>query len=124
MLKKIIWILNILAALAIVLSFLASWISPARVWWIALFVLGFEILFLINLFFSLYWMAVRNKRFLLSMIFVLLGLGKISGIIQINFSSYDEPSLKEKEYIKVMSFNVRLFDLYNWFHNAETRQRI
>src|SRR5207248_5684833 len=26
--------------------------------------------------------------------------------------------------LKIMSFNVRLFDLYNWFHNTETKQKI
>ena len=26
--------------------------------------------------------------------------------------------------IKVMSFNVRLFDLYNWTHNEEVKSKI
>ena len=26
--------------------------------------------------------------------------------------------------LKVMSFNVRLFDLYNWSHNEETKSKI
>jgi endonuclease/exonuclease/phosphatase family metal-dependent hydrolase len=124
MIKRIIWVLNILAVVALGLAFLAAWISPETIWWLALFGLGFEILFVINLLFVIYWMIVRDKRFILSLLLVLAGVGKIFGIVQINFSSEKEEILKEKGYIKVMSFNVRLFDLYNWFHNSTTRNKI
>ncbi len=122
--KKIMWVLNILAVIAFILSFLASWISPETLWWLALFGLGFEILFAINILFILYWIIVKDKKFFLSLVLVIFGIGKIFGILQINFSSQNESELREKGFIKVMSFNVRLFDLYNWFHNTETRQRI
>ena len=124
LLRKIFWVLNILAAIGLVFAFFASWVSPETLWWLALFGLGFEILFVINIVFFAYWLIVRRKRFLLSLVLVLLGLGKIFGIIQFNFSSENESKLREKGYIKVMSFNVRLFDLYNWFHNAQTRKTI
>src|SRR5205085_1428358 len=39
-------------------------------------------------------------------------------------SKKEEVTLKKEGYLKIMSFNVRLFDLYNWFHNTETRQKI
>ncbi len=123
-LKKIMWVLNIFAAIALALSFLAAWISPETLWWLALFGLGFEILFIINFLFIIYWIIVKNKRFFLSLILVLLGISKIFGIIQLNFSPQKEDVLKDEGYIKVMTFNVRLFDLYNWFHNTETRQQI
>jgi endonuclease/exonuclease/phosphatase family metal-dependent hydrolase len=54
----------------------------------------------------------------------MLGIGKIFGIFEINWPSKDESVLRDEGYFKVMSFNVRLFDLYNWFHNKETRQNI
>ena len=122
--KKIMWVLNIFAAIAFAFSFLAARISPETLWWLALFGLAFEILFIINFLFIIYWIIVKNKRFFLSLILVLLGIGKIFGIVQLNFSPQKEEVLKDKGYIKVMSFNVRLFDLYNWFHNTETRQQI
>lgn len=123
-LRKIIWVFNILAVIALLLSLSASWISPGSVWWIALFGLGFEILFVINLIFALYWLILRNRKFVLSLSITLLGLSKIFGIVQLNFSSKDEMTLRDEGYFKTMSFNVRLFDLYNWFHNKETRQKI
>ena len=35
--KKIMWVLNIFAAIALALSFLAARISPETLWWLALF---------------------------------------------------------------------------------------
>jgi endonuclease/exonuclease/phosphatase family metal-dependent hydrolase len=124
LLKKIIWILNLLVASATILSFAAAWISPENIWWLALFGLGFEILFAINILFIIYWLITRSRRFILSLAFVMLGLSKIFGIVQINFSHPSESDLQSKGYIKVMTFNVRLFNLYNWFHNTETRKKI
>ena len=89
-----------------------------------MFGLGYEILFVINFLFAIYWMLIHDKRFILSLVLVILGTGKIFSIVQINFSSEKEEVLKDEGYLKVMSFNVRLFDLYNWFHNTETRQKI
>ena len=124
MLKKIIWVFNILAVIAFVFAFLASWISPEKTWWLALFGLTFEILFVINFLFAIYWMLVHNRKFILSLALVILGTGKIFNIVQLNFGSEKEEVLKDQGYVKIMSFNVRLFDLYNWFHNKETRQKI
>jgi endonuclease/exonuclease/phosphatase family metal-dependent hydrolase len=124
MLRKIVWVLNLFAIAGLILSFLASWISPEKVWWLALFGLGFEILFVLNILFVVFWVITRDRRFMISLLLVILGMGKIFGIVQIEFTTDKEETLKKEGYIKVMSFNVRLFDLYNWFHNMETRQYI
>jgi len=122
--KRIIWWLNVLVAIALLFSILAAWISPETIWWLALFGLGFEILFVINALFAIFWIVTKDRRLLLSMALIILSLGNISGIFQFNFSNREEPELKADRYIKVMTFNVRLFNLYNWFHNTETRKKI
>ncbi|HQV99002.1 MAG TPA: endonuclease/exonuclease/phosphatase family protein [Bacteroidia bacterium] len=121
---RIIWVLNIFALTGLALSYLAAYVSPNKIWWLALFGLGYEIMLFINLLFVVYWLIARSRRFWVSLVFILLGIGKIFGIIQFNSQSKDEKILREEGNIKVMSFNVRLFDLYNWFHNSETRDNI
>jgi hypothetical protein len=37
MIKRTIWILNLVSTLALMLSLLASHISPEKIWWLALF---------------------------------------------------------------------------------------
>ena len=45
-----------------------------------------------------------------------------SRFIQLNPKISHNISFQSK--LKVMSFNVRLFDLYNWSHNEETKSKI
>jgi endonuclease/exonuclease/phosphatase family metal-dependent hydrolase len=122
--KRFIWWLNLAAAFSLLLAFLASYISPAKLWWLAYFGLAFEILFIVNLLFVSYWLLSKSRRFVLSLFLVLVGFSKFLGIIQYNFGTGNEEEQKANGYIKVMTFNVRLFDLYNWFHNKETREKI
>jgi len=117
--RLLFWI-NIFAAGSLLLSHLASFISPAKVWWLAMFGIGFGICVTTNLVFLIYWLIRRDKRLLLSLITLLLTADKLLGIYQIHFAQNDQP----KEAIKVMSYNVRLFDLYNWTHNNESKEKI
>lgn len=122
---RLLWILNILWLAALLLSYLAAYISPAKIWWLALFGLGYGTALVVNLFFILFWLFRRDKRFRYSLLLAILGIGKIFGMFQLNFTPQEEEATQwKKGRIKVMSFNVRLFDLYNWFHNADTRDRI
>ena len=104
--KKIMWVLNIFAAFALILSFLAALISPETLWWLALFGLGFEILFIINFLFIIYWIIVKNKRFFLSLILVLIGIEKIFGIVQLNFFPQKEDVLKQPAFIFLGKCNI------------------
>ena len=121
---RIVWVLNIFALIGLAFSYLAAYVSPRTIWWLALFGLGYEFMLVINLIFVAYWALTRNRKLWFSLIFVLIGIGKIFGIIQFNPESADEKTLAEQGHVKVMSWNVRLFDLYNWFHNNETRHNI
>lgn len=121
---RILWALNLFALIGLSLSYLASYVSPRTVWWLALFGLGYEIMLLINVAFVIYWLIARKKLYLYSLILVLLGIGKVFNIIQFNSISKDENILRTEGQLKLISFNVRLFDLYNWFHNNETRNNI
>ena len=51
-----------------------------------------------------------------------MGMYHHSRFLQINPKKHESISNNEK--IKVMSFNVRLFDLYNWTNNEEIKSKI
>lgn len=111
--------LNILFAIALLTGYAASHISPSFFWWPAFFGLALPFLVVINILFLLGWMVVGRIRFLLSLIVLILGYQSIPKIIQIN-------KMKEasKDALKVMSHNVRLFDLYMWQEDKHTRNDI
>ena len=82
--------------------------------------LVFPLLFLLNLIFLIYWLLRFKRIVLITLIPVFFGWTHIMSLM---------PSIKDKavenpDGISVMSYNVRLFDLYNWTDNLETRNRI
>ena len=123
--NKFIWICNILAMLGLIFSLLAAYISPSTIWWLALFGLAFGPLFLCNILFFVYWILMRRKRAFVVLFLIVLSFTRIPGMFRLNLSSEIEVESPEAQNsFKVMSFNVRLFNLYNWFHNVETKNQI
>ena len=103
------------------IAYLAPILSPKYFFIPAIFGLAFPILLIANLLFLIYWVSLKKIQFLLSGIILLLGWSHISGFFQINFPTKLNNSENE---IKILSYNVRLFDLYNWSNNIETRNKI
>jgi endonuclease/exonuclease/phosphatase family metal-dependent hydrolase len=95
----------------LVSSYLSLYISPVKFWPVAFAGLAYPVFLLCNLFFVLFWLVFLKKYFLLSLITILLGYNQTKTYIK--FSGSDR-KLSFENSIKVMSYNVRLFDLYNW----------
>ncbi len=112
---------NHIAAIALLISYLAPYISPENFWFIAFFGLAYPILVIINVVFVIYWMTQFKKNVFYSLIIILSGWSQIKCYVQINPTNIPSNS---KKLIKVMSYNVKLFDLYNWSHNIETRGKM
>lgn len=119
--------LNMISIFFLLLSYLASYVSPdGNFWWLQLIALTYGFLLILNAFFVLYWLIRRRKTFWYSLIAILIGSSWIFGIYKPGISTDHEPPKVDSTLfpIKIMSFNVRLFDLYNWFHNYETKDKI
>ena len=74
-----------------------------------------------NLTFIIYWLARKRLFSLLPAIAILLGWGHLNSFVTINSTG---KASKNSKQLKVMSYNVRLFDLYNWRDNELTRNEI
>jgi endonuclease/exonuclease/phosphatase family metal-dependent hydrolase len=125
--SKLMFVLNVIAVFFLLLSYLAAFVSPAgSFWWLQIIALTYGFLLLINLAFIIFWILLRRKLFWISAIAIAIGYSKIFSIAEPRFPSKINPVKDSAAVfpIKVMSFNVRLFDLYNWFHSNETRERI
>lgn len=122
---KALWIMNLFAIAALLLSYLAPYVSPDTVWWLALFGLAYGTILVINLIFVLLWALRSSRKAFVSLLLCIAGIGKIFSIAEPPvFRSQAPDTTRYHTPLKVMSFNVRLFDLYNWFHNSETRGNI
>ena len=121
-------ILNYIAALFLLASYLAALISPELFWPVALIGLLYPPLVLLNILFVVYWIIRRKKYFLISLIFIALGWTHHSRILHWNSIIESEKAeiVSTENRFKLMSYNVRLFDLYNWRSdkNKVTRDKI
>jgi endonuclease/exonuclease/phosphatase family metal-dependent hydrolase len=119
------WLLNLAVAAGLLFSYMAGSISPADIWWLALFGLGFGTFFVLNLICIAVWRWRKSRKYWLSLILCILGIGNLFDIVEPSlFRSHAPDPDRNVEPVKLMSFNVRLFDLYNWFHSSETRGNI
>ncbi len=115
-------ILALLALLGLVCSYLATTTSPEKYVFFYVFGLSYPIWLVINLF-SGGFLLLKGSRFgYLPLIAIAAGYGFLSDFIQI-MPARTKEAVAENTW-KVMSYNVRLFDLYNWSRNTETRNKI
>jgi endonuclease/exonuclease/phosphatase family metal-dependent hydrolase len=104
-------VLTVICLSSLLLSYLCPFIHPETIWIIPFFGLAYPVIACISLFFLLYWALLRSRWF-----FVVLGVILIGGklhfrTLAITFSPVE--ATEQDEVLKIMSYNVRLFDLYN-----------
>jgi endonuclease/exonuclease/phosphatase family metal-dependent hydrolase len=112
---------NHIVAISILVSYLAPHVSPENFWFIALFGLAYPVLVMFNLLFVLYWGLQLKKRAFYSLLIVFAGWFQLREYVQFNSS---EVADKSKNRIKIMSYNVKSFDLYNWNNDTTTRSKM
>lgn len=102
-------------------SYLSPYVSPESIWFVAFLGLAYPFLLMAAVVSFIYWAMQFRKRCIYPLAIILIGWPLLKTTFQINFSSTDFDQTKA---IKVMSYNVKVFDLYNWSNNAETRNKI
>ncbi len=108
---KLFLLLNTLAVIPLLISYLAAYVPPDVFWPVAFIGLAYPILVIINLLFVIFWVILVRKYFIVSLLAIALGWPHL--LTHIRFNSHEDLAHKHPK-IKVMSYNVRLFDLYNW----------
>lgn len=118
--KKIFLLSSFVAALLLVSGGFAGTVHPEKFWLLSFLGLAFPLLLAVNVFFVFFWMVVRLRYSLIPIAAVCFAWFPIVHGFAIN------NPLKEKTNgdLKVMTWNVRNFDLYNWNHNKETREKM
>lgn len=116
-----IYALNIIAVIGLLCSYLASYVSPNTTVIFAYFGLAYPLFLIINICFAIYWGIKKNKKAILSVIVLLLGWSQFFQFFQFPFNSSE---VTDSNSIKVMSYNVRLFDLYDWTKQENVKGKI
>ncbi|MCY1723439.1 endonuclease/exonuclease/phosphatase family protein [Prolixibacteraceae bacterium Z1-6] len=100
---KIVFLFNILAIIALVISYLSIYISPDVFWIPAFLGLAYPFIFFANVLFVVLWLILKPRNLLWSLFFILIGWNFIGQYIQL------KPKTAENTDIKVLSYNVGHF---------------
>lgn len=122
---RIVLILNILVAAGLLISYLAPLVNPARMIIPALFGLAYPFLLMANLLFLCYWLIRLNRVILLSLIVILIGWNHLNNLLPLSIKGSDLPeSAISDRMLKVLSYNVRGFDIYQWTRDPQAKKEI
>ena len=102
-------LINIVLIIALLLSYLAQWISPRHFWPIAFFGMAYPILAILNFIFIIHWIFRRRKFAIYSTIALLIGIGMIGRFIG---TGSNVELANPRSPLKVLSYNVHVFGRY------------
>jgi len=124
-LKGLILILNVLVAAALLLSYLAPFLNPSTWFLPAIFGLAYPYLLILNLIFLLYWLIRLKREILISLVIILLGWNHLNNLLPLNFRDSEIPvNVNRERMFKVLSYNIRQFDLIHWTREVEVKEHI
>lgn len=109
-------VLTVITFIAYVLPFLTPKIFPI----LSVLTLFMPIFFVLNALFFIYWAIQFKKRMILSGLVLLLGITFINKFYKFSAKEYQE---SEKDFV-VMSYNVRLLNLFKWIDKVYVPQDI
>lgn len=113
--------LTILSGFSLALSYLSVYINPTTFWFFGAMGLAYPFLLLLNLSFLVFWIIRWKALFLFPLAIILLGAGHFTSFFQFPFGKNLEP---REDDIKIISYNVNLFQLYNWSKEPPTQHEI
>lgn len=122
--NKLVFIIHLVVLAALLCTYPASWVSPKWVWFLAFPALLYPYLLLINVIFLVYWFFNKQYRLLLlGLLVIVLGFNKLEHTIAFTPPNYNK-GIADDNTIKIMSYNVRNFDLYSWSDNMLAREKM
>ena len=111
--EKVIFIINTIVALLLLLSYGLSFLPPKQFGVLSVLSLGVPVFIIFNVLFSVYWLFKLKRQVLMSTTVLLLGFNYLTSMYQI---TGEEQPIHDTSF-KVMSYNVRLFNLFNWIED-------
>jgi len=109
-------VLTVLTFLAYVLPFLAPKFFP----FLSVLTLVLPLFLIVNGLFFIFWMLQLKRQMILSGIVLVLGITFVNKFYK--FSSNDQ-AFEEKDFV-VMSYNVRLFNLFQWIERESVKEEM
>jgi len=118
--SKIAFFFNKVLALLTILAYILPFLAPKLFPFLSVLTLLMPLFLILNFIFFVVWILQLKKKAFLSAFILLLGFTFIS-----KFYKFSETHLPESSHdFKLMSFNVRLFNLYEWLPEKNIPEKI
>ena len=119
-LNKIVFFLNSLAATMLLLAYVLPYVEPKKFAFLSVLSLSVPFLIILNILFLIYWLLQVKKQLLLSLIILFVGFIFLSPLYKFSSSK----NIEDENNIKVMNYNVRLFNVFKWIKEDNIDQKI
>jgi endonuclease/exonuclease/phosphatase family metal-dependent hydrolase len=117
---KLVFIVNSFAAFLLLVSYVLPYLPPKSFATLSVLSLSVPLLILLNILFFIYWLLQVKKQMLLSLVVLVLGYSYLTSLYK--FSSSKE--IDDANNISLMSFNVRLFNYFEWLPSKTVKEDI
>lgn len=114
------FILNIVLTVSTFAAYVLPFLAPKLFPLLSVFTLFMPLFFLLNGLFFIYWGVQFKKRMILSGLVLLMGITFFNKFYKFSAKEYPE---NEKDFT-VMSYNVRLFNVFKWLSRDDVPQDI
>lgn len=114
---------NIVFVVLLLISLSASYISPERIWFLPFIGMALPLFIVINFIFVIIWILRKRHFAVVSLLAIAACLPQLFKLTATNIGNTKTENQQAK-IIKIMSYNVRDFDLYNWSENANSKEKI
>ena len=118
LLDKLIFFINSVLATLLLLSYIVPYISPKTIPQISFVSLAVPFLIIANTLFLIYWTLKLKKQFVISALVLTIGW-----LISSSFYQFSEKKIILNDDIKLMSYNVRMFNHYKWNDDSKLDQK-
>lgn len=123
LLRNIVFLVNVIIVTLLLLSVLGSKVSPVHSSFLSFIGFAFPLLFIANALFGFLWLAKLRKRVIFSILALLISWSQWEDVFQLqSVKVTDKTSLTMP--VSIMSYNVRMFDRYNWTGDKETPNKV
>lgn len=114
-------LINIIAALALIAAFITPMVNPSRIPFLSFLGLIMPYIIIVNVLFVLFWSIKARLYFLISLITIIIAWSSIKTSFSYHNTHTEEKTVKG---LSVMSYNVRVFDRYNWTNDKHNVSRM
>lgn len=116
---KLLFFINSVFSTILLLSYVLPFVSPKIIPAVAVFSLFVPLLVILNIFFFIYWLLKLHKNTFLSLFILIIGWFASPPLVK-----FTNKEIVLNDDLKVISYNVRLFNHYKHLDDVTTEQKI